>query len=305
MLTGSLSRMTVGPRELLVAAALSAAAFFGVYAIAYEWHTGGQLDGRALLGFSVIRVPLATHAAHFFQSLCNPAPYLVICLVLLAIVLATRGVLFTVGFVVIIAGANASTKALKPLIASASGIHTGPLSTVGVGSFPSGHSTAAMALACGLVVVASPALRSLAVIAGGLFVLAVSWSEVLLSSHLPSDLMGGYLVATFWALLVLAELSALPARLRAGKRRDTHGLSLRVPSLATATATIVIVGAVADILAIIRLRPVAARASSLIDFGVVAVTMTLLLAALIGGVAALANAARLEPALAGDRLGDR
>ena len=92
LLTGSLSRMTVGPRELLVAAALSAAAFFGVYAIAYEWHTGGQLDGRALLGFSVIRVSLATHAAHFFQSLCNPAPYLVICLVVLAIVLATRGV---------------------------------------------------------------------------------------------------------------------------------------------------------------------------------------------------------------------
>ena len=124
--------MTVGPRELLVAAALSAAAFFGVYAIAYEWHTGGQLDGRALLGFSVIRVSLATHAAHFFQSLCNPAPYLVICLVVLAIVLATRGVLRAAAFVVVIAGANASTKALKPLIASAAGVHTGPLATVGV-----------------------------------------------------------------------------------------------------------------------------------------------------------------------------
>ena len=142
-------------------------------------------------------------------------------------------------------------------------------------------------------------------IVGGLFVLAVSWSEVLLSSHLPSDLMGGYLVATFWALLTLAELSALPARLRARSRRIARGLTLRVPSLATATATIVIVGAAADILAIIRLRPAATRASSLIDFGLVAVTMTLLLAALIGAVAALADAARLEPALPGDRFGDR
>jgi membrane-associated phospholipid phosphatase len=297
--------MTVGPRGLLVGAALSAAGFFGVYALAYEWHTGGQLDGRALVGFSVIRVSLATHAAHFFQSLCDPAPYLLICVVVAAIVLATRGVLLTGAFVAVVAASNASTKALKPLIASASGVHEGPLSTVGVGSFPSGHSTASMALACGIVIVASPALRSLGVIAGGLFVLAVSWSEVLLSAHLPSDVMGGYLVGTFWALLVLAALSATPARLRAGGRRIGQGLAVRVPSLATATATIVIVGATADILAIIRLRPAATRASSLIDFGLVAVTMTLLLAATIATVAALTDAARLEPALPGDRFGDR
>ena len=297
--------MTVGPRGLLVAAALSAAGFFGVYALAYEWHTGGQLDGRALVGFSVIRVSLATHAAHFFQSLCDPAPYLLICVVVAAIVLATRGVLLTGAFVAVVAASNASTKALKPLIASASGVHEGPLSTVGVGSFPSGHSTASMALACGIVIVASPALRSLGVIAGGLFVLAVSWSEVLLSAHLPSDVMGGYLVGTFWALLVLAALSATPARLRAGGRRIGQGLAVRVPSLATATATIVIVGATADILAIIRLRPAATRASSLIDFGLVAVTMTLLLAATIATVAAFTDAARLEPALPGDRFGDR
>ena len=56
-----------------------------------------------------------------------------------------------------------------------------------------------------------------------------------------------------------------------------------------------IVGAAADILAIIRLRPAATRASSLIDFGLVAVTMTLLLAALIGAVAALADARGSSP----------
>jgi undecaprenyl-diphosphatase len=293
--------MTVGPRELLVAAALSAAAFFGVYAVAYEWHTGAQLDGRALVGFSVIRVSIATHAAHFFQSLCDPAPYLVICVVVAAIVVATRGVVLAGAFVAVVAASNASAKALKPLIAGASGVHEGPLSTVGVGSFPSGHSTAAMALGCGIVIVASPALRSYGVIAGGLFVMAVSWSEVLLSAHLPSDVMGGYLVGTFWALLALAALSAMPAHLHA----ESRGLALRSPSLATATATLVIVGAVADILAIIRLRPAATRASSLIDFGLVAVTMTLVLAATIATVAAFTDAARLEPALTGDRFGDR
>ena len=298
--------MTVGPRELLVAAALSAAAFFGVYALAYEWHTGGQLDGRALVGFSVIRVSIVTHGARFFQSLCDPRPYLLICLVLVAIVLVTRGVLRAGAFVAVVAAANASTKALKPLIASASGVHLGPLSAVGVGSFPSGHSTAAMALACGLVIVASPALRSLGVVAGGLFVLAVAWSEVVLSSHLPSDVLGGYLVATFWALLALAGLCATPARVRELGRRIGAGGAPPVLSLTAATATIVIVGAIADILAIIHLRPAATHASSLVDFGIVAVTMTLLLALLIAVVAAFADAARLEqPALAGDRFRDR
>src|SRR5690242_21025484 len=98
-----------------------------------------------------------------------------------------------------------------------------------------------MALACGVVVAASSPVRSFGVIAGGLFVLAVSWAEVLLSSHLPSDVMGGYLVATFWALIVLAELSVLPARLRDRMRGTGLSLRLRAPSLTTATATAVIV----------------------------------------------------------------
>jgi membrane-associated phospholipid phosphatase len=297
--------MTAKPRALLTAAALDATACFGLYLVAYEWHAGGQLDGRALLGFSVIRVSIVTHAAHFFQSLCDPAPYLVICVVLVAIVLTTRGVALAGAVVAVLVASNASTKALKPLIASASGFHVGPLATVGVGSFPSGHSTAAMALACAIVIATPSALRPLAALASGLFVLAISWSALVLSSHLPSDVMGGYLVASFWAFIVLAGLCVA----RRGPRRadgSSRGWGGRAPvSLTTAASALVTIGGVAVILAVIRLRPEATRASSLIDFGVVAVIMTLLLATLISAVAAFASAPALEAGLAGDRFRDR
>jgi membrane-associated phospholipid phosphatase len=282
--------MTAAPRDLLVAAALTAAAFFGVYALAYEWHAGGQLDGRALVGFAVIHVSAVTHLAHFFESLCEPRPYLVICVILLAIVIATRGLVLAGAVAVVLVAANASTEALKPLIASASGTHLGPLSEVGVGSYPSGHSTAAMALACAVVIAGRRAYRPLCTLAGGLFVLAVSWSILVLSSHLPSDVIGGWLVATFWALVVLAGLSTLPARLHTAlRRRPRPRADVPSPSLVTVAAIIVSVGAAADILALLRIRPLAVRASSLIDFGSVAVLLTLLCAALICGVASVAD----------------
>jgi hypothetical protein len=58
----------------------------------------------------------------------------------------------------------------------------------------------------------------------------------------------------------------------------------------TVAAIIVSVGAAAVILALIRLRPIPIGASSLVDFGAVAIALTLVLAALICGLAAVADA---------------
>lgn len=295
--------MRLRPRDLLVAAAIIAAAFFGLYALAYETHTGGLLDQRALQGFQAIRESAVTDAARFVQSLCDPVPYLVICIVLLALVFAGRGPLMACAVLALLVGANASAEALKSVIASASGVH---VRMVGAGSFPSGHATAAMAVACSAVIAAPFGIRPLAELAGGVFALAVSWAEVVLGSHLPSDVMGGYLVATFWALLVIAGLCVVPAPLQEAERRRIEGwLRPRGPSLVTATAAMVTLGALADILALLRLRPAAVRAAALIDFGTVAVAMTLLLSLLIAGVTMLAGAPRLNAGLSGDRLGDR
>ncbi len=86
-------------------------------------------------------------------------------------------------------------------------------------AFPSGHATAAMSLAIALVLVVSPRLRPLAALVGAALALGVSFSVVSMGWHFPSDVIGGFLLATGWTLVLLAGLRALEARYpeRAGR----------------------------------------------------------------------------------------
>ena len=62
------------------------------------------------------------------------------------------------------------------------------------------------------ILIAPRALRPLVAIAGGLFTLAVSISLLILGWHFPSDVVGGQLLATTWALVALAALRIAEAR---------------------------------------------------------------------------------------------
>jgi hypothetical protein len=121
---------------------------------------------------------------------------------------------------------SVSSQLLKALLAypryegEVGGAHIAPA------AFPSGHATAAMALAVALVIVVSPRLRPLAALCGTAFALAVSFSIVALGWHFPSDVVGGYLLATGWALLLLAAMRA--AALRHPERRGRTLLSRRL-----------------------------------------------------------------------------
>jgi hypothetical protein len=76
-------------------------------------------------------------------------------------------------------------------------------------AWPSGHATAAMTLALAAVLVAPRARRPLVAVAGGAFAVAVGVAVVALHWHFPSDVVGGYLVAATWSLVVAAALRAL------------------------------------------------------------------------------------------------
>src|SRR5438270_928921 len=106
--------------------------------------------------------------------------------------------------------------ALKPLLAhphaSAGAVHIAPA------SWPSGHSTAALALALCAVLVAPRRARPLVAVAGGAFALAVGCALLIRAWHMPSDVLGGYLVAVLWMALALAGL-------RAAERRWPRGAS--------------------------------------------------------------------------------
>ena len=105
-------------------------------------------------------------------------------------------------------------------------------SQIGAASWPSGHSTAAMALALCAVLVARAALAAVAAALGGAYAVAVGFAVVLLGWHYPSDVLGGYLMAGTWTALGLAR----PASRRrcAGPRATGREAAVRLRARARA-----------------------------------------------------------------------
>jgi len=113
---------------------------------------------------------------------------------------------------VILLGANVTAQVLKPLLAEHRGASLLGFTPVESASWPSGHATAAMSLALACVIAAPARLRPVVGALGSLFAVAVSYSFLTLGWHYPSDVIGGFLVATTWALLAIAGLRAAESR---------------------------------------------------------------------------------------------
>ena len=92
-----------------------------------------------------------------------------------------------------------------------------PATTSAGASWPSGHSTAALALVLCAVLVAPVRLRPTVAALGGAFAVAVGCSLLILAWHMPSDVFGGYLVRG-------AVDGAGVAGLRAAERRRLRSL---------------------------------------------------------------------------------
>lgn len=103
-----------------------------------------------------------------------------------------------------------TAETLKPLLAHTHALPGGYWVTAA--SWPSGHATAATALAMCAVLVAPRRLRPTVAALGALFAAAVGFSLLVLAWHLPSDVLGGYLVGALWTALAVAGLRAAKAR---------------------------------------------------------------------------------------------
>ena len=68
------------------------------------------------------------------------------------------------------------------------------------------------------VLVAPRHLRPTVALLGAIFAAAVGFSLLLLAWHLPSDVVGGYLVGTLWAALAVAGLRKAESRARRSSR---------------------------------------------------------------------------------------
>jgi membrane-associated phospholipid phosphatase len=109
----------------------------------------------------------------------------------------------------VIAAANLTTQVMKLAMA-----HPRLQGALGVSCpieihYPSGHTTAALAMGFGLWLVTPPRWRNLAALAGLAYGLAVAAGVVVAGWHFISDVLGAAMVVGFWACLALAALIAL------------------------------------------------------------------------------------------------
>jgi membrane-associated phospholipid phosphatase len=195
------------PRIALLAAAACVAGLLVTLVLAYFAPPFGGRDAATLQGFVDLNRPRVTTLLSDVAHLADPAPYGLIGLALVVIALVRRRGRVALAIVVVLICSAVMTEALKPLLS-----HPRPQEWLGKGqiaaaSWPSGHATAAMALALCAVLAVPARWRPAAATAGGLFALGVAYSILALGWHFPSDVIGGYLVAGLWTSLAVAVVS--------------------------------------------------------------------------------------------------
>jgi membrane-associated phospholipid phosphatase len=176
-------------------------------------------DALLLHDFTLLSQPRVEVVASFLIHLLDPLLFVLWGTALVAGAIAGGRPRVALAVVAVMGLAPLTSETLKPLLAhphaQVAGVHIGPA------SWPSGHATAAAALALCVVLVAPVRLRALAVVLAAIFTAAVGCSLLILAWHMPSDVLGGYLVATFWAALAVAALRAANRRWPPGRQGAT------------------------------------------------------------------------------------
>jgi membrane-associated phospholipid phosphatase len=163
-------------------------------------------DAAALHDLASLNRPTIESVGNFLLHLLEPLLFTIwgAALVLAALARARPRVALVVAAAMTAAPLTSET--LKPLLAHPHAMVGG--TRIGPGSWPSGHATAALTLALCAALAAPPAWRKVVAIVGGAYALAVGVLLLVLAWHMPSDVLGGYLVATLWFALLLALLRA-------------------------------------------------------------------------------------------------
>jgi membrane-associated phospholipid phosphatase len=196
-----------------------------------------RVDAAILTGFTNLRGhPHVDRLASLIANLCDPSPYVYLCVIPVGMALLRRRRLVAVGILGILAGANLTTELLKPLLAAPR--PTGlPAWEITGGTWPSGHATASMTLALCCVLAAPRRWRPYVAAAGAAFAVAVSYSFLTLGWHYPSDALGGFLVASLWTLVGIAAIAAIGARRQAHRpARAPESAAVHEPAAARALA---------------------------------------------------------------------
>jgi membrane-associated phospholipid phosphatase len=191
----------VDRRPLLIAAAsaaLAGAVYLVIAHVAFAQRVDVRVLEDAMSHQTYDRASLASDVVSFF----DPASFALLLAFLVGGALLAGRTRAGIAVGAAVVGAEVTAQVLKPLLA----VHR-PYPAdhyLPPASWPSGHTTAAVSLLLGLLIVLPPRLRPpVAVIGGGFAALALG-SLVLLGSHYPSDVLGGILVSAAWCAVALA-----------------------------------------------------------------------------------------------------
>jgi len=286
--------MAVTPRVLLAGAALCVVAFLAVLGLAYGVPHAQWLDVAGLQGFIGLQGPVVTPVAEWLVTLGGPLRVALLGGVLALVALARGRWQIALLVVALVGLTSVSGQLLKALLAHPrpEGLSDGAV--VAQEAFPSGHATAAMALAIALVVVVPGRLRAAAAIAGVGLAVGVSFSLVVMGQHFPSDLAGGFLLATGWACALLALLRLAAGRAPDRTRAERWAAPMRMAvdrvaavGLGAALLAMSLIAAGVVLVAVLRLPDFAQYAQDHTAFVAVAGALGLSALVLLGGVAGL------------------
>lgn len=198
-----------------------------------------QADRSAFLQFYELRGhgTIAWLVRHLVRAF-DPNPYVFLALLPMVVALVRGRPRVMVGIAAIVLGANESTEWLKHVL-------------VPPGTWPSGHSTAAMSLVLASVLAVPARLRPGTAALGASLGIAVGYSVVAAGLHLPSDVLGGFLVAGAWTLAVVAGLLAAEQRWPLDRAHGNPPVSLRAV-LGAPGAVVLGAGALGMVLVITR-----------------------------------------------------
>jgi membrane-associated phospholipid phosphatase len=245
-------------RSLLQMAAGCAALFVLVLAAAYAWEPGRSLDLTALTGFISADDGWRETVSTGLVQLGDPPAVALMALGLAALAAARGRPRVALAVLLLITLTSLSSQLLKELLAHPRPQAPGLDFTLGPKAFPSGHATAAMSLALAAVLAAPRRARPAAALLGALLALAVGASLVADGWHFPSDVVGGYLLATCWALVLAAVLGEADRRFpatdrfaatavgRALDKTAAGGLAAAALAAAVGTALVVLAAVAAD-----------------------------------------------------------
>jgi membrane-associated phospholipid phosphatase len=175
-------------------------------------------DAVVLHDFMRLSGPQIDPFARLLLHLLDPPLFTIwgVALVLFAISRGRPRVALAIALVMALA--PLSSELLKPLLA-----HAHDTRRVGPASWPSGHSTAASALALCAVLVAPRRWRTAVAALGGAFVLAVGAALLIRAWHMPSDVLGGWVMGVLWMSLAVAALRGSQRRWPPRERKRSAG----------------------------------------------------------------------------------